>query len=308
MDVTLPGNLFTDPATTHYRRGYRAARLVVHQNIFRQARARKCLRMRLCAWALNWGRSVNQIKAIYAQMEADGLCTWTVEGEGGRDDFATFTWSDAFVPPDPATCGSEAIGKQTAPRPRFPSDEEYNRRRQEERRNGHTSPLADSAVDSALTPPPTPPSAPVTVPDSTGQPESVLLKTTGQPEPEPDGQPVESPGAIIEAFVRMGMEPHQAEERLREFGVERCRDALDTLAYRREKKAVPSPVGLIVDFLVHQRPVPAGLVKWREARATSRGQPKVRYTVRPIPETPVDPEKAAKWHSRVEQIMEKGGK
>jgi hypothetical protein len=306
-DVILPGTIFEDAATIHYRRGYRAARLVVHQNILRQAKQQKRLRMRLCAWAMNWGRSVKAVKAIYAQMEADGLCTWTVEGEGTRDDFATFEWSDTYVREE---AQEQVEPVPTGPRPRFPSDEEHNERRREERKNGFGGTAFDSATDSANTPP----NPPVTGYRFTG-PESVLLKTTGtgQPEPEPDGPPgarVEPPVSVVEQFVALGMERPKAEERLREFGEERCRDALDTLAYRRERNVVPKPVGFIVDFLVKGRDVPAALVKRREqaaAAANARGQPKVRYAVRPMEEIPVDPETAAKWHSRVEKIIENGG-
>lgn len=278
--VTLPETIFEDAAFVHYRRGYRAARLVVHQNIMRQCHQTRTCRMRLCAWALNWGRSVNQIKAIYAQMAADGLCTWTIEGEGGRDDFATFTWLDAFVSTEetPADAVDLAALKEGAYKAGYEAGRRSKARGEAEETTPepqptHAAPTDDPQATHTETTRGNGTHAgaqPVTG-NRTVQPESVLIKT-----PEPDGLTEErvafsqalehlNSGRIVEAFVRLGMVPQQkAEERVQEFGRERCRDALETLAYRMETKAVPNRVGFLVDFLVNKRATPEAVVRRRE--------------------------------------------
>lgn len=276
--VTLPETIFEDAAFVHYRRGYRAARLVVHQNIMRQCHQTRTCRMRLCAWALNWGRSVNQIKAIYAQMAADGLCTWTIEGEGHRDDFATFSWLDAFVSAE-ETAG-DAVDLAALKEGAYKAGYEAGRRSKARGEAEETTPEPQPTHATPTDDPQTTHTEttrgngthagaqPVTG-NRTVQPESVLIKTpepvTG---PEPDGLPEEglgeAPVNIVEAFVRLGMEPQKAEERVQEFGRERCRDALETLAYRMETKAVPNRVGFLVDFLVNKRATPEAVVRRRE--------------------------------------------
>lgn len=322
-DVTLPGNIFEDAATIHYRRGYRAARLVVHQNLMRQAKARHTLRMRLCAWALNWGRSVNQVKAIYAQMAADGLCHWTVDGEGGRDDFATFTWSEEFVSSEaseqPAAAQSDRYsdGYEAGKKAGYEAG-----RRARERATGestpepqpfHTAPTTEPQPNHKVPTHGTTPHAgapPEPASRTQPEPDSVCLQTAGAGQPEPDGQAGaqgEPPLSVIEEFVALGMERVKAEERVKEFGPARCRDALETLAYRQGRKKVDEPVGFLVGFLVDKWPVPHGVLKRREQAEKARSQPRERLVVRPIPPAEVDPEKAAVWNARIEEMINGGG-
>lgn len=89
---------------------------------------------------------------------------------------------------------------------------------------------------------------PVPVPE-----QHLYPKRTGPvPESTQDASPSgRVSGTVVETFIELGMTRLKAVDRFREFGEERCRQALQALA--ASNRPIKTPSGYIVDFLINKR-------------------------------------------------------
>jgi hypothetical protein len=143
------------------------------------------------------------------------------------------------------------------------SAEELRREQDKIRQQKHrakSETVTGESRDNAVTEPSAPESESGTGPDSVSfykEPESGIGT----------GVRLMPPQTLVEQFVALGMEREKAEARIAEFGEERCRDALASLALKppEVRTNLNRRVGFLVDFLVHKRPLPKELIKQREA-------------------------------------------
>jgi cytochrome c-type biogenesis protein CcmH/NrfF len=133
-------------------------------------------------------------------------------------------------------------------RPTYESDLRYNERRRQERGGVLAESRRTTPTDSAR--------AGASSGTGFGVGPDSLSKTESGTEPDA--------GEMIAALQSLGMEAVPAAERVKEFGAQRVSEALEYLRYLREKEKVDSPCGVIVDFLVEERPLPAGVYAMRE--------------------------------------------
>lgn len=257
--LCLPKALWTDYRCVYLRRRRRRIWIVLCE--MEALRAMGVLSGNLAVLSANLGVTQRQLVRDLTELRDLGLVP---EGE---------IWPDFGRSAANEVCPEAMAAPQT--RPRYASDERYNERRRGTRQQNSVTPPRSAATppepcrSDADTPPadtvPVPVTGPVTGPDP------VLINTLI---PVPGPVPV----SAAERMKALGMEQAKAEERVAEFGEARCRDALDALA--ASSKPVSKPIGFVVDFLVHQRPLPRALREARERDQKRAAAPSGRLSGR----------------------------